>query len=71
MLDNSIASALKPFKHMAGFAGAVLSFWQILGGALFGIIVAHFGMQTMLQLGIMLFLGSLLACISQLFAFLP
>jgi len=41
MLPNSQAGAIAPFPHMAGTASSLLSFTQMTGAALFGVLLGH------------------------------
>lgn len=41
MLPNSQAGAIAPFPHMAGTASSLLSFMQMAGAALFGVLLGH------------------------------
>ena len=53
-------SGLKRFPNAAGSAGAVLGFMQMIGTGLIGFIISHYRFHTLLQLGIVVSICTLL-----------
>ena len=60
IFSNTIMSGLKRFPNAAGSAGAVLGFMQMIGTGLIGFIISHYRFHTLLQLGIVVSICTLL-----------
>ena len=60
---NIFANAFAPLGHIAGYAGAVYSFMQIVGGAALGALMAHLPDQNQLTLAIVMIAAPALALI--------
>lgn len=58
---NAYAGAMNPFEIMAGSAGAVFGFLQILGGAISSFVMSIFHTYNQIPLSIVLLLSAILA----------
>lgn len=54
-------------SHMAGYAGALYSFMQLLGGLLFGTIISHINSNSPIPMGILFIACGLLGLLSYFF----
>ncbi len=66
---GAFAGAFQPFAKMAGFAGALYSGFQMLGGAIVTAIVSGFHTQNQIPLGYILLILGILAYFAQVVAF--
>ena len=66
---NAFAGAFHPFEKMAGYAGALFGFIQILGGALISATIATLTINSQLPLAVPLTLIGAIAFVMQLVAF--
>ena len=58
---NAVANAFTPFGHIAGTAAALYAFLQLLGGAVFSLILAHLPTTNALPLALLFVVSAVLA----------
>lgn len=63
--QNAFAGAFHPFPHMAGAAGALYGFFQILGGSLASALIAALEISSALALSFFLLVVSVLSAFSR------
>jgi len=56
---NAFATAFTPFGHIAGYAGSLYGFMQLVGGAIMGSLVAHLPETDQRILAILIIITSL------------
>jgi MFS family permease len=64
VFPNAFAVAMGPFNKNAGYAGALYSFLQILGGGILGVFLTNFSDENQLILGLITFICLFLSILS-------
>ena len=64
VFPNAFACSVKPFAHIAGYAGATYSALQLSGGAIIGALASHLPDTTQVPFAILLLVTSSLAWMS-------